>query len=291
VNAWRVEGHTPEQMRRDAAYEDALLRDTILSYSRAFRASPGHYLAGINAVMMMHVYRELTGDPRYANEAAIMAGGVAWAASCERADANRYWALANLGALAIIDRDPAAVGAAFREAIAHVDNDWLALEATCKHLALLDLLGFRRDNVQAALATLERAMQRLKPPRSERRPDKVFLFSGHMIDSPGRAEPRFPADREPPGGRPGRPGFRPGCGRRRHPFRRSLRRPRRAFPDAAAARRAGFHRSLHPPRSQRRGLAPALFRPARPAHPGAAHHAGRTRAAAAPARRARNECL
>ncbi len=27
-------------------------------------------------------------------------------------------------------------------------------------------------------------------------PGKVFLFSGHMIDAPGRREPRFPADRE-----------------------------------------------------------------------------------------------
>ncbi|MBU1366064.1 MAG: hypothetical protein KKE51_19775 [Gammaproteobacteria bacterium] len=31
----------------------------------------------------------------------------------------------------------------------------------------------------------------------QRRPHQIFLFSGHMIDSPGRAEPRFPADREP----------------------------------------------------------------------------------------------
>jgi hypothetical protein len=28
-------------------------------------------------------------------------------------------------------------------------------------------------------------------------PQKVALFSGHMIDAPGRAEPRFPPDREP----------------------------------------------------------------------------------------------
>lgn len=197
VNAWRIPGHTPEQMRSDAAYEDALLRDTILSYSRAFRASPGHYQAGINAVMLMHVYRELTGDPRYANEAAIMAGGVAWAASCERDDAKRFWALTNLGALAIIDKDPAAVGTAFREAIAHVDNDWLALEATRKHMGLLALLGFRPDNVKAALDTLERAMQRMKPPSSRHQPDKVFLFSGHMVDRPDRPEPRFPADQAP----------------------------------------------------------------------------------------------
>jgi hypothetical protein len=28
-------------------------------------------------------------------------------------------------------------------------------------------------------------------------PRKVLLFSGHMIDAPARAEPRFPADKEP----------------------------------------------------------------------------------------------
>jgi hypothetical protein len=28
-------------------------------------------------------------------------------------------------------------------------------------------------------------------------PRKVLLFSGHMIDAPGRKEPRFPADKEP----------------------------------------------------------------------------------------------
>ena len=28
-------------------------------------------------------------------------------------------------------------------------------------------------------------------------PPRVFLFSGHMIDAPGRERPRFPADKEP----------------------------------------------------------------------------------------------
>lgn len=196
ISAWRVSGHSAEQMRGDAAYEDALLRDAIHSYSSAFYTHPGHYLSGINAVMLMHVYRDLTGDTRYVAQAATMAGGVAWAASCERDDANRFWALTNLGVLAILDKDPAAVGTAFREAIAHVDNDWLALAATYRQMCLLDDLGFRPDNVKAAIATLERAMQRMKAPSTERQPDKVFLFSGHMIDSPDRAEPRFPADKE-----------------------------------------------------------------------------------------------
>jgi hypothetical protein len=36
----------------------------------------------------------------------------------------------------------------------------------------------------------ERALKKFKPPFFE--PRYVFLFSGHMIDAPGRKEPRFP---------------------------------------------------------------------------------------------------
>ena len=75
--AWRLPGNSPEQMRSDAAYEEAQLREAIRSYSTAFRICPGHYLSGINAVMLMQVYRELTGDPRHDAEAAVMGGGVA----------------------------------------------------------------------------------------------------------------------------------------------------------------------------------------------------------------------
>ncbi len=194
--AWRLPGSTPEQMRSDATYEEAQLREAIRSYSTAFRICPGHYLSGINAVMLMQVYRDLTGDPRHDAEAAVMSGGVTWAASCERDEANAYLAKVCLGWLAILGDDPAAVGTAYREAIALADNDWLALQTTYGHLRVLADLGFRPEYVGVALATLERAMQRMKPPASQWRPDKVFLFAGHMIDSPGRPEPRFPPDKE-----------------------------------------------------------------------------------------------
>ncbi len=34
-------------------------------------------------------------------------------------------------------------------------------------------------------------------PKAIPQPSQVFLFSGHMIDKPGRKPPRFPADKEP----------------------------------------------------------------------------------------------
>jgi hypothetical protein len=43
--------------------------------------------------------------------------------------------------------------------------------------------------VNAALKVIDRALTRLTPPW---RPEKIFLFSGHMIDTPDRERARFP---------------------------------------------------------------------------------------------------
>ena len=52
VVAWRQAGKTPEQMRDEAAYEDALLRAAIDSYVTSYRSNPGHYYSGINALTL-----------------------------------------------------------------------------------------------------------------------------------------------------------------------------------------------------------------------------------------------
>ena len=63
-------------------------------------------------------------------------------------------------------------------------------------MLLLRKLGFRPAAVESGIIILDRALSRLNPPEREWTPRQVFLFSGHMIDAPGRAEPRFPADKE-----------------------------------------------------------------------------------------------
>lgn len=62
---------------------------------------------------------------------------------------------------------------------------------------MLQAIGFAPERVAAGIATFERALDRLQKPADSWKPDKVFLFSGHMIDAPGRKQPRFPADKEP----------------------------------------------------------------------------------------------
>ena len=197
VAAWNRPDNTEAQRRSDAAYEDALLLKAINTYVTAFRVAPAHYYSGINALMLIHLYRDLTGQKSpFDDEADCMAGGVAWAAGCQQDKNELFWARATLGDLAVLRSIPAGVEAAYKAAITLADKDWFALDSTLGQLRLLASIGFATDNVAAGIATFERALGRLNPPETEWQPEKVHLFSGHMIDAPGRKTPRFPADKE-----------------------------------------------------------------------------------------------
>ena len=196
VAAWRHHCKKPEQMRDEAAYEDALLRAAIDSYATGYRRNPSHYYSGINALTLMHLYRHLTNDARYDREMATMAGAVRFAAECETDEGQRFWFLATLGDLESLVGTPDSVKAAYKDAIAKNDKDWFALNSSRAQLQLLKDLGFRTDTVEAGIATFDRAIQKLTPHENLWQPRKVFLFSGHMIDTPDRATPRFPAAKE-----------------------------------------------------------------------------------------------
>lgn len=63
-------------------------------------------------------------------------------------------------------------------------------------LELLNTLSFHPAAVDVGLAALEQTLKSLPPPKYSCCPRQVFLFSGHMIDEPGRSAPRFPANKE-----------------------------------------------------------------------------------------------
>ncbi|MDF0668456.1 MAG: hypothetical protein P0119_20600 [Nitrospira sp.] len=197
VTAWQQSGKTPQQLRDDAAYEDALLRAAIESYATAYRRYPGHYYSGINAQTLMQLYRYLTQEARYDKEMATMAGAVRFAAEMETDPNQAFWAKATLGDLEVLVGTADSTKVAFKEALAKNDKDWFALKSSRAQLQLLKDLGFRLDNVEAGITVFDRALQKLQKPEDKWQPRQVFLFSGHMIDSPTRPTPRFPASKEP----------------------------------------------------------------------------------------------
>ena len=102
VAAWRRPDNRPEQMRDEAAYEEALLRAAIDSYANGYRSNPRHYYSGINVLTLMHLYRHLTKDSRYDRAMSTMAGAVRFAAESEPDESQRYWSKATLGDLEVV---------------------------------------------------------------------------------------------------------------------------------------------------------------------------------------------
>ncbi len=192
VASWRQAERTPEQMREDAAYEDALLRTAIESYAAGYRRNPAHYYSGINALTLMHLHGYLTNDSRYEREMASMAGAVRFAAECESDGSKAFWSKATLGDLEVLLGSAESAREAIKDAIAKNDHNWFDLNSCRAQLHLLQDLGFRPATVDAGLATFNRALQNLKKPQDRWQPRKVFLFSGHMVDAPNRQPPRFP---------------------------------------------------------------------------------------------------
>ncbi len=196
VQSWRRPGSDAKTMHDDAAYEDALLRAAMRSYERAYRADPGHFFSGINALTLAHLADHLGIQAASAREREVMAGAVRFAAENEDDESQRYWAAATRGDLEVLVGTPDAVTRAYKEAVSVPGIDWFSLHSSREQLLLLRDLAFRPDAVSAALAVFERKIAQLQRPQDRWQPRQVLLFSGHMVDRPGRALPRFPAAAE-----------------------------------------------------------------------------------------------
>lgn len=196
VDAWRRAGATPEEMRKEAADEDGTLKEAMETYRAGFLADPCHYYSGINALTLRHLLNHLTSQVDDCDGYREMEGGVRWAIRSalagETVERKDYWARVSLAELELLVSDTPVVERVYKDAAAVADGNWFDLDSSRQQLLLLKDLEFRPVQVDAALAIINRAIEKLREPFL---PRKVFLFSGHMIDAPGRAEPRFPADK------------------------------------------------------------------------------------------------
>ena len=197
VELWRGADKTPEAMRRDAAQEEGMLRESIDAYATGCRKDPTHYYSGVNAVTLLYLQTDLTNKDERPGVRAEMEGGVRWAVrGALEKDAKDYWARATLAELEVLMNTRDAVDDAYKAAVAVADKDWFKLTSSRDQLQLLKDLGFRPAEVQCGLEVVERNLKRINPSEKSWTPRQVFLFSGHMIDAPDRKDARFPADKE-----------------------------------------------------------------------------------------------
>ena len=161
------------------------------AYADAFRASPAEYYPGINALSFGRLRAHVTGTkPRI--DLDLLAGGVSWALACARKD---YWSLVSRAELHVVQGDRDAAMEALEEAVADAlapPSNRFGLDSTLQTLEFMAELDFRSEIVAEAKAMIEGALAQLDPPKKEKEPANVVLFSGHMVDMPDRATPRFP---------------------------------------------------------------------------------------------------
>lgn len=199
MSRWRPPAGSPVEpgsLRDAAAQEDALLAKAVAPYLEAFRLDPAHHHSGIHALTLSRLRRHLGGDPD-STELAELEGGLRWSIGCAlAANGKDYWARASLAELTLVTAGPDDAGAVSRDwraAVATADKDWFALDSSRQTLVMLQQLGFQPALTAAALDIVEREIARLIPPFV---PRQVLLFSGHMMDAPNRATPRFPPEKE-----------------------------------------------------------------------------------------------
>ena len=181
---------TPAQLRAAAVDEDASLCDAIEAYHNAFMQDPSHHYSGVDALTLRVLQQHLGGE---SDAAAIdrLRGGALWACvTAQHRNPGDYWARASLAELLLLSHPKEVVVRKYQAAVAEANQDWFALDSTRQTLALLYDLEFRPDETAAALKVIDREIARANQPFE---PRQVLLFSGHRVDAPGRAKPRFAA--------------------------------------------------------------------------------------------------
>ncbi len=194
MSRWRTPGLAPEVLRDSAGLEAASLEEAQAPYHKAFITDPSHHYSGINALTLLLLLKHLGGE---AQQVVIdnLVGGVLWAAlSAQERDGKDYWAKASYAELCLLVNPRESVVKEFRIVAAAAKGDWFALDSTRQTLTLLRDLQFRPDETKAALEIIDREIARSVPPFQ---PRQVLLFSGHMVDAPGRPKARFPAANVP----------------------------------------------------------------------------------------------
>lgn len=206
---WRVQWqHQPDsRSRQKAAAEAVYLLDRAAGvYLHGFSQNPRHYYSGINAVtlsLVRHYLHRLAGSPSdpaietARQQLPALIGAVKFSlAQATRRSPHDFWVLASQADMAMnTAKEPAQVAAAYRQALTLADKNSAGIPAVLEQLHMLEALGFRPAFVNAAVTVLRQAAAP-PAPRPADMPAQVFLFSGHMIDQPNRASPRFPAGME-----------------------------------------------------------------------------------------------
>ena len=216
--SWRIEFNdlgTVEE-RRKAAMNRALIR-SYEAYQDAFFEDLNHFYPGLNALQMGTILLDLTGGDAWYDafqndreadnyleklkkeisslRSLIPMSVEAGLRRLDDGDPDRIWAeISKADMLFLTDtkRETRVIGA-YRDAIPK--DKPFAWDAARGQLELFADLGVQSDLAKKVITEIDARFANHEP-RKQGKPIHLLLFAGHRVDAPGRADRRFPVDRE-----------------------------------------------------------------------------------------------
>ena len=215
TDEWRQSAALPERQRR--ALLSPYLDESLEAYEAAFKEDLNHFYSGLNSLALLTIQtklaelmpdiwadrfeeedegqRELDSRKKQIQKlsASVDLSLKATAERLKRQERTDVWAEISEADLCFLTSNrPQKVSGAYRRAL--VDAPVFVSDAVRRQLSLYQDLGLLNDNVGAVLTVLEPEAAPVATAVAST-PQRVLLFTGHMIDAPGRAEPRFPPDK------------------------------------------------------------------------------------------------
>lgn len=210
INSWK---DLPQEKRYQFALLSPFLSSAFKDYEWAYNRDLNHYYSGINALSLLKIKLELANLIPEVWE--INFDSLDDAANALRKFKIQYdqlkvmikttlearkkqlnlenssdrWLDITLADLCCLTYDePARVGILYFKALNNAEN--FQIEAARRQLLLYEQLNILQDNVKEALKQFPQINS------TQKRENNYILFTGHMIDKPGRQEPRFPPEKE-----------------------------------------------------------------------------------------------
>lgn len=210
---WRQAASLAERQR--SALLSPYLDESLEEYDSAFKEDLNHFYSALNTLAMLTIQtklaelmpdvwaerfddddtaqRELESRKKHVQKLSASAdlSLKATAERLKRVQRTDVWAeISDADLCFLTSNRPAKVSSAYRRAL--IDAPAFVTDAVRRQLSLYQNLGLLKENVDAALSVLEPAPA-VAPVASA--PQRVLLFTGHMIDAPERKEPRFPPEK------------------------------------------------------------------------------------------------
>jgi hypothetical protein len=214
---WYYSAGDPLQARREKALRSPFLEQSYQAYACGFASDLNHYYSGLNALAMGSVQVELARalpevwserfekeseaageleERQVQREKLAAAVDLSLAAAQPRLEHDeKMWAeISGADLCCLTSKRPPRVTDAYRKALAGATD--FARSAARDQLCIYQLLDILSANTQAGMAACGPGRPCGERPAAKPQPPRILLFTGHMIDAPGREKPRFPPGKE-----------------------------------------------------------------------------------------------